>query len=176
MRNTVTRTFIKNTAAVVLYVDGKIKNDHIDVPATYNTPSLAEKYIRNKVKNLDGILVKVESVEKVEQLYGMPERLFIKLARPVPERSKETRGMTSKTIIGKAGTLLYMTPDRKVEEKIVTFFADEKLSDVGKREAPEGCFPIDIVNITDTEAIYVISDDDFIKNARLMSDHQHYII
>ena len=90
MRNTITRSFVKLSCDCIVYKDGKTVKEIVTIPYGYNTTDSAEKYIRKNVA-LDGKLVMVESVSKVSALYGMDESEFIKLAKVVTERSKETR-------------------------------------------------------------------------------------
>ena len=175
MRNTITRSFNKVCASVLVYVDGKISEQKVNIPYLYNTVELAEKYIRKNV-NLDGKLVDVVSVEKVSTLYGMDEADFIKLAKPVDNRSKETRGMISKTVIGYVGTLLYMDEKRSVKEISVLIPKGAKLDKVAREVTPNGGKPITIENIKETETLFVMDEQTFIANAREMSDHQHYIV
>ena len=72
------------------------------------------------------------------------------------------------------GTLLYMDSDRKVKEMPVYIPKGAKLDKLARSSAPEGCKGIDIINIKETETLYVMSSEDFIKYARPMKDHQHY--
>ena len=175
MRNTITRTISKNAAAVTLYKDGKISTSVILIPNTIKTADIAERFIRKNV-NLDGArLVMVEKIDVVSSLYGMDEADFISKATLVAERSKDTRNMITKTVVGKVGTLLYMTADRKVNEMSVYIPNGAKLDKLMKKSCPASCRPIDIVDIKESTALYVMSEADFIKNARPMKDHQHYI-
>ena len=176
MRNTITRTFNKIAAACLVFNNGKIVEQEIIVPAVNNTTALAEKYIRKNPDKVNGKLVDVVSVKVISTLYGMDESDFINLAKKVDERSKETRGMISKTVNGYIGTLLYMDEKRKVCDKLVTFSKGEKLKNVAADNTPKGCKPIDIENVEETSALFVMSEADFIANSREMVDHQHYKI
>lgn len=184
MRNTVSRTFTKISATALVYVDGKVAEQVINIPYLYNTEELAAKYIRRHVKNgdaaelfnLTGKLIDVVSVKKLETLYGMDEQDFIKIAKPVDERSKETRGMVSKTIVGYVGTLLYMDEKRNVCNTPVLITKGVKLDKIAKDNTPKGCYPITIENVKETETLFVVNEQTFIENAREMSDHQHYIV
>lgn len=175
MRNTITRSFVKNACTCIVYKDGKTHDEIIVIPYGYNDTDSADKYIRRKV-NIDGKLVLVKSIEKTAALFGMDETQFIKLAKIVPERSKETRDFISKTVIGKVGTLVYMDKEYVVHrDKEVFVDVKRKLDVQAKDNAPDGCIGITIENIHDTEAIYVLDESTFIANARPMRDHQHYI-
>ena len=176
MRNTITRSFNKIAAACTLYRDKAIIDDTVLIPYLFNTVELAEKYIRKNNLITDGKLVEVVSVAKVSALYGMEESDFIAKAVKVDERSKETRGMISKTIVANEGTLLYMDTQRKVNEMPVIVPKGAKLDKLARSLAPNGCKGITIENIHEVSALYVMSEEDFIANARPMVDHQHYII
>ena len=175
MRNTITRSFVKNACTCIVYKDGKTHEEIIVVPYGYNDTESADKYIRRKV-SLDGKLVLVKSIEKTSALFGMDESQFIKLAKIVPERNKETRDFISKTVIGKVGTLVYMDKEYKVHHDKEVFVDVKRKLDVQAKElAPADCIGITIENIHDTEALYVLDESTFIANARPMRDHQHYI-
>lgn len=175
MRNTITRSFNKVAASALVYRDGKITEAVFSLPYLFNTVELAEKYIRKNV-NVDGKLVDVVFVEKVSALYGMDESDFIAHATRVDERSKETRGMISKTIVAFEGTLLYMDEQRKVKEMLVLVPKGAKLDKLARSLAPNGCKGITIENVHEVSALYVMSEEDFINHAREMVDHQHYVI
>lgn len=175
MRNTITRSFVKLSCDCIVYKDGKTAKEVVIIPYGYNTTESAENYIRKKVA-LDGKLVTVESVRKVSALYGMDESDFIKLAKVVTERSKETRDCITKTVIGRVGTLVYMDEKRAILEKDVFIDPKRNLDKQARELAPKGCKGITIENIRDSEALYVLDERTFIENARPMSDHQHYII
>lgn len=174
MRNTITRSFVKNACTCIVYNDGKTHSEVLFVPFGYNTTDAAEKYIRKNM-TIDGKLVMVEGIEKTSTLFGMDESEFIKLAKVVPERSKETRDCITKTVIGKSGTLIYMDEKRTIHEKVVFVNARRDLDKQARELAPKGCKGITIENIHDTEALYVLDEATFIENARPMRDHQHYI-
>lgn len=175
MRNTITRSFVKNLCTCIVYKDGKTHDEALAIPYGYNDTNSAEKYIRRKVA-IDGKLVLVKSIVKASVLYGMDESQFIKLAKIVPERSKETRDFISKTVIGKVGTLVYMDKKYNVHHDKEVFVDSKRKLDVQAKElAPADCVGITIENIHDTQALYVLDEATFIANARPMSDHQHYI-
>lgn len=173
MRDTITRSFNENFVSILVYKDGKILDDSVIIPRGFDEPKTAEKYIRKNVQ-LDGKLVDVINVEKLSALYGMSEKDFIALAKPVTERSKETRGYISKTVIAKGGTLLYMASDRSVHDMPVIVPNGMKLKNAVKELAPVGTIGIDIENLHDVETLYVMHPDDFKASAKLMTDYQHY--
>lgn len=174
MRDTITRTFMKNVCLCAVYADGKIHNESVTIPYGYNSEESAEKYIRRNVQ-LNGKLASVLSVEKSESLYGMSESDFVNLAKVVDARSKGTRDCVTKTVVGKAGTLVYMDKEYNVHRDKEVFVDPKRKIDVqAKAMSPVGCIGITIENIHDTEALYVMDEATFIANARPMIDHQHY--
>lgn len=176
MRNTITRSFNKSAASALVYIDSKIENKVFNIPYLFNTPVLAEKYLRKHPEEVEGKLVEVVSVEKVSTLYGMDERDFIAYAKKVDARSKETRGTISKTVKACLGKLLYMDEKRQVKDVPVFFLKGDKFDVVGKANTPKGGKYICIEEVEQVDVLCVMTEDEFIKNARPMSDHQHYII
>ena len=175
MRNTITRSFNKVAASALVYRDGKITTDTICIPYLFNTVELAEKYIRKNI-SIDGKLVEVVSVEKVSTLYGMDERDFIAKAKKVDARSKETRGTISKTVKAFTGRLLYMDEKRSVKDVPVFFLKGDKLDTIGKNNTPKGGKYICIEEVQPIDVLCVMTEEEFLANARLMIDHQHYVI
>lgn len=175
MRETVTRTFAKMVANTVVYVDGKIDKKSFAIPANINDSVAAKRFLERNVKSGE-IIVTVEKLDRMEELRGMPEKLFIKLARVVPERSKETRNDITKNVVGMRGELVYMTPDYKIERMVVTFGKNDKLDRVAKFYVPDNCSPIKIENVKDSETLYAMDEKTFYENSRPMVDHQHYKI
>lgn len=173
MRDTITRTFLKNVCLCAVYADGKIHDESVTIPYGYNSEESAEKYIRKNVQ-LNGKLASVLSVEKSETLYGMSEADFVSLAKVVDARSKETRDCITKTVVGKIGTLVYMDSERNIKEMPVRVDSKRNLDKQARELAPNGCKGITIENIKDSEALYVMDEATFIANARPMIDHQHY--
>lgn len=173
MRETVTRTFAKMVADCVVYVDGKIAKKSYAIPANITGNPQAKRFLERNVKSGE-IIVTIEELKRAEELRGMPEKLFIKLARIVPERSKETRNDITKNVIGFRGEMVYMTPDYKIERMTVTFGKKDKQNEVMKYYVPDNCSPIKIENITECETLYAMDEKTFYENSRPMVDHQHY--
>lgn len=173
MRETVTRTFAKMVADTVVYVDGKIDKKRFAIPANISDGAAAKRFLERNVKGGE-IIVTVEKLDRLEELRGMPEKLFIKLARIVPERSKETRNDITKNVVGLRGELVYMTPDYKIERMAVSFGKKDKLDRVAKFYVPDNCIPIKIENAIECETLYAMDEKTFYENSRPMIDHQHY--
>lgn len=173
MRETVTRTFAKTVANTVVYIDGKLDKKTFAIPANINDRDVAKRFLERKVKD-SGIIVTVEKLDRIEELRGMPEKLFIKLARIVPERSKETRNDVTKRVIGYRGEMVYMNPDYTVDRMVVTFGKKDKKKEVMDYYVPDNCSPIKIENTTECETLYAMDEKTFYENSRPMIDHQHY--
>lgn len=176
MRNTITRSFVKNSCTCTVYNNGKLSDEIVLIPCGYNDNAAAERYIkRHDLTN--GKLVEVSKIDKLSELYGMEEADFIRLATVVDERNKTTRDSITKTIKSYAATLTYMTADRKIADIEIAIPAS-----LGKREyntyihgiTPNGGKPIEVKDKHEVEKIYALSESDFIANARPMVDHFHY--
>lgn len=175
MRNTISRTFVKNACTCVIYANGKMSEQLVIIPADFNTEEKAEKYIRKNVQ-LDGKLASVDKIEKSEQLRGMDESKFIQLAKVVDGRSKETRDFVSKNVTALFGTLVYMDKERKLHEQLVRVDGKRNLDKQARELAPNDCKGITIENVHEQSALYVMDENTFIENSKPMIDHQHYVI
>lgn len=175
MRNTITRTFVKNVCTCVIYANGKMSEQLVTIPADFNTDEKAEKYIRKNVQ-LDGKLASVDKIKKSEQLRGMDESVFMQLAKVVDARSKDTRDCITKNVTALFGTLVYMDKERKLHEQLVRVNGKRNLDKQARELAPNDCKGITIENVHEQSALYVMDENTFIENSKPMSDHQHYII
>ena len=174
MRNTITRSFVKNLCKCIVYKDNKTHEETVVIPYGFNTDFSAEKYIR-KNNLVDGKLAAVIHIEKVSALYGMDESDFIKLGKRVDERTKETRNCITKTVNGLVGTLVYMDAKHNIQYMSVRVQKGVNLDKQARALAPNGCKGITIENIKEDACLYTMDEATFIKNARPMRDHQHYI-
>ena len=176
MRNTITRSICKNSCTTVIFKDGKLDEEVIVIPCGYNDNDAAERYIRRN--NLStGKLVEVSKVERINNLYGMEEDMFIKLAIAVDERSKETRNCISKTVTTKCARLVYMTSDRKIADINIILpnnIGKREMASFIKNSTPAGGKPIEVTDIEEVEKLYVLDEATFIENSREMIDHFHY--
>lgn len=175
MRNTITRTFVKNVCTCIVYANGKMSEQFVIIPADFNTDEKAEKYIRKNVQ-LDGKLASVDKIEKSEQLRGMDESMFMQLAKVVDARSKDTRDCITKNVTALFGTLVYMDKERKLHEQLVRVNGKRNLDKQARELAPNDCKGITIENVHEQSALYVMDEKTFIENSKPMIDHQHYVI
>lgn len=176
MRNVITRSFVKNACTCTIYKDGKLSDAVIIIPCGYNDNSTAERYIRRN-NLVDGKLVEVTKIDKLSALYGMEESDFIRLAKKVDARSKETRDSITKTVITKRATMLYMTPERKIESCEINLAVNLGKRELAKELAkllPNGCKFIDLDNMEEVETLYALDEQTFISNSRKMKDHFHF--
>ena len=178
MRNTITRSFTTVYANCTMYntIDKKIYEHQTIVPTSCDTADKAEKYLRKNRKFCDK-LVSVDSITTSTKLYGMEESTFIQIAKPISERGNATRNMITKTVNTLTGDFVYMdTSDRIVKSRPITIPANysDRLDKYVKKVEKPGEAGILIENIKTVSAIYALSEDEFIRNAREMIDHQHY--
>lgn len=178
MRNTITRSFVKNLCTVTVYANGELSEKKVYIPCGYNDNASAERYIRRNNLDIGGKLVEVNCIEKISSLYGMEESTFIKLAKVVDERSKDTRNSITKTIISNSATMVCMSDKRTIVEDNVTYPCN-----IGKKELaafissvlPNGYKFIELTDFKKSEKLYALDEETFIKNAKQMRDHFHYI-
>lgn len=174
MRNLITRTFNNSAATCIVYNDGKTYSELVMLPANINDNEIAEKYIR-KNKLVSGALVLVEKVEKIGAMYGMEISVFLANATAYIERDKNTRGLVTRYATVKRGELVYYA-NGKIDRMAVTIPANVTSMDkLLKQLAPANTRGIVIENITETKALYAMTESEFIKLARPMVDNQHFI-
>lgn len=167
----ISRTIINHVAFVTVFdPDTKAVVDlSAMLPATVDTVEKAEKYIRKNPGTVPGKLVMVNSVERSEMLIGMYVDDFIKNAKQVMERNKETRGTVTKTIQSCVGTALYMDSNRNVCETVVTF--PVSLSNVDSYIRKNYTFPgqfITVENVETIDSLYSMDENTFIALAKPM--------
>ena len=169
----ISRTIVRNVATVKRFnMDTAALEDvTLILPAHIDTIEKCEKYIRKNESLINGKLVMVSAVEKAEKLVGMYVDDFIRLASPVAERSKETRGTVTKTVQSCIGTALYMDEHQKVAETTVTFPIGLNNVDayVRKNVIIPGIF-ITVKNVETVESLYSMDEATFIRNARPMKN------
>lgn len=169
----ISRTIIRNAAHVTAYkaATKEIFDSVVLVPASAATVDKAERFIRKNNRFADGIkLVSVDSIEKMETLVGMYVDTFVANATKVDERSKETRDAITKTVVAMKATILYMTPDRKVNETSVVIPQNINYeSYIRKNVTLDGRF-IEIVNLEEVSTLYAMDEATFIRLAKPMKN------
>lgn len=169
----ISRTIIRNAAHVTAFESAskKIFDSVVLVPATAATVDKAERFIRKNNRFPAGVkLVSVDSVEKMETLVGMYLDEFVANATKVDERSKETRDAVTKTVVAMKATVLYMTPDRKINETSVVIPQNVNYENyIRKNVTLDGRF-IEIVNLEEVSTLYAMDEATFIGLARPMKN------
>lgn len=173
-RNLITRTFSNTVAHALVYIDNAAHNQDVILPAGFTAAS-AEKAIR-KNHLVTGHLITVTAVEKLDATYGMEISVFLANAVQFPERSKDTRNMITKYATVRKGTLVTYSPaDGGMHEHIVAVPTNVKSLDTWAREnAPDGEIGVTVKDITESTALFAMTEADFIKLARSMTDNQHF--
>lgn len=172
-RNLITRTFSNTVAHALVYIDNAARNQDVILPAGFTTAS-AEKAIR-KNHLVTGHLITVTAVEKLDATYGMEISVFLANAVQFTERSKDTRNMITKYATVRKGTLVTYSPADGMHEHTVAVPANVKSLDAWAREnAPDGEIGVTVKDITESTALFAMTEADFIKLARPMTDNQHF--
>ena len=174
MRNTITRQRVAIACTCAVYNDGKLSTEIVFLPQSVNTEKAAENTIR-KHNLVNGKLAAVVKFEKVSQLYGMDESKFLDLAKPIAERTKDTRDCITKTVSGLSGILVYLDKEYNVQYKPVMVKKGIDLDKQARQIAPQDCKGITIKDVKESEVLYALSEKEFFSNARPMRDYQHYI-
>ena len=169
----ISRTIIRNVAGVKRFnmSTSALEDVTVILPAHIDTTDKADKFLRKHEELVGGKLVFTVFVDKVEKLVGMYVDDFIRLASPVAERNKETRGTITKTVQSCIGTALYMDEHQKVQETTVTFPVGLSNVDayVRKNAIIPGIF-ITVKNVEIVESLYSMDEATFIRNARPMKN------
>ena len=172
-KSIISRTIIRNVAHVTLYKsDTKaISESVVIVPASVATVEKAERFIRKSNRFPVGIkLVSVDSIEKMETLVGMYLNTFVDNAIKVDERSKETRDAITKTVVAMKATVLYMTPDRKINETSVVIPQNVNYENyIRKNVSLDGRF-IEIVSLEEVSTLYAMDEATFVNLAKPMKN------
>lgn len=172
-KSIISRTIIRNIAHVTAYKSEskEIFDTVVIVPASVATVDKADRFIRKNNRFPVGVkLVSVDTVEKVETLVGMYLDTFVANATKVDERSKETRDAITKTVIAMKATILYMTPDRKINETSVIVPQNVNYENyIRKNVTLDGRF-IEIVNLEEVSTLYAMDEATFIDLAKPMKN------
>lgn len=168
MKN-ITRSFITTFGKVLVYNPEKKNLDttEYEIDGKFDNDTIVKALEKKGIKALD-----VLSCESSEKLYGMSESEFITLGRAYSERSKETRGMISKSISVNVYTLkVYARDSKTIEDKTMT---GNSIKEVEKN-LPSNFKLLEVVSTATVETLICMNVEDFKKNARPMVDHFHYM-
>lgn len=167
MSKIITRTITTNSAKALVMDDKRnVIEKSYTVPANINSTDKAENYIR---KHSDDKLIMVESLSTAGKLYGMEEEKFISWANIYEERSKENRGMISKVVKTKYANCLVM--EKETRKVLQTLYIADNESKARKVAKTHDVAFIEVLGYEESENLYCMSIEDFIKNARPMVDH-----
>lgn len=180
MRNTISRTFTSTVATCLVFDtnDNKVLETVVTLSNVDNKADEVEKFLRKNPDRIVGKLIMVKDVSVKSELIGMDETDFIKYATPVQERTKETRGMISKTVNTLCGTLKYMdTTDNTIKEKIVT--VPEKYKNNPDKYAYNLATatekPFMITDLKNVSSLFVMNELEFRTLGKPMVNHQKYV-
>lgn len=168
MKN-ITRSFTTTTASVKCY------NEESDSVVTVSA-SLAGKFDADSFKKEYSkfqtmVVLKVSNCVTTDELYGMPEDVFIANGTAYTERTKENRGMISKTVSTNCYTLKVWDNDNDcVVEKTVTA---ETLKAAEKQLATNYKL-LKVIGESQVESLICMDSETFKAHARPMVDHFHY--
>lgn len=169
----ITRTFFTTTITAKVFDND---NDEI-TPYTATIPGkIPVNECKKALEKEPGFtrvftILKVIEVSYDEKLYSMPESTFVVLGKVADERSKETRNTVSKTILGYIAHIkvadnesLEIRDDVEVLPRKMS--ADEAKKYLNKKF--EFSTVIKVTGIQETNSLYYMSVEDFMKNAEVL--------
>lgn len=168
MKN-ITRSNVTTSANVKLYNEelDTIQTVSAVIDGEHNADSFKKEYA--KIQSLP--ILKVFDVQTVEELRGMPENEFISHGTVYAERSKENRGMVSKTICTNRYTVkVFNHNNDEMLETIVS--ADSEKAIV--KNLPSNYQLLKILKVEKVESLVCMTVSDFMKYSKPMVDHFHY--
>lgn len=168
MKN-VTRSNVTTSANVKVYNEetDSIMTISAVIDGQYDTDSFKKEYA--KVQSLP--ILKVFDVKTVEELRGMPENEFIAHGTVFSERSKENRGMISKTISTNRYTVKVFDHDN--DEMLETIVSADSEKAIAKN-LPANYQLLKVLKCEKVESLICMSVSDFMKYSKPMIDHFHY--
>lgn len=168
MAKNITRSFVTTSGKALVYNPEKKNLDTIDyeIDGKFDNDTIVKALEKKGIKALD-----VLSCDSSENLYGMPESEFITLGRAYSERSKENRGMISKSISVNVYTLkVYACDSKTIEDKTMT---GNSIKEVEKN-LPSNFKLLEVVDTQTVESLICMTVDMFKEFAKPMTDHFHY--
>ena len=167
MKN-ITRSFVSTSGTVIVYDTEKkaLAEKNFTIDGKLDDAACIKTLENNGFKALE-----ILNRETTETLYGMPESSFITLGNSYSERSKENRGMVSKSINTNVyGVKVYAMDTKTIEDKCITASSVKQL----EKDLPTNFKLLEVVSMTSVETLICMTVEDFKKNARPMIDHFHY--
>lgn len=166
----ITRTFTTSKASVKVW--DETKDDVVTIAPTISGKHDAESFKKEYSKIETRPVLKVSDVVVNEDLKGMTETEFLKLGKVFQERSKENRGMISKTI--KTNRYNVKVWDANKEEIVDTVVSADNEKGITKN-LPDNYKLLKIVSSTEISDLVCMDVETFWKYGRLMKDHFHFI-
>lgn len=168
MKN-VTRSFTTTIASVKLYNEA---SDSIEtVKASLDGKLDADTFKKVYATRETRVVLKVSEIETVDELRGIPEDVFIANGTAYADRTKENRGMVSKTVSTNCYALKVWNENTdSMEEKTVTAGTVK----AAEKQLPANYKLLKVMSETKVESLICMSIDDFKRYSRPMVDHFHY--
>lgn len=167
MKN-ITRSFITTAGSVIVYNPEKKNLDTVDyeIDGKFDNDTIVKALEKKGIKALD-----VLSCETSEKLFGMPESDFIALGRAYSERSKENRGMISKSISVNVYALkVYACDTKTIQDKTMTGNSVKEV----EKNLPSNFKLLEVVDTQIIESLICMTVEQFKEFAKPMIDHFHY--
>ena len=168
MKN-ITRSNTTTTANVKVYNEetDNIMTISAVIDGQHDADSFKKEYA--KVQSLP--ILKVFDIKTVEELRGMPENEFIAHGTVFAERSKENRGMISKTISTNRYTVKVF--DHNNDEMLETIVSADSEKAIAKN-LPSNYQLLKILKVEKVDSLVCMTVSDFMKYSKPMVDHFHY--
>lgn len=168
MKN-ITRSFTTTIASVKLYNDA---SDAIEtVKASLDGKLDADTFKKVYASRETRVVLKVSDIQTVEELRGIPEDVFIANGTAYSERTKENRGMISKTVSTNCYMLKVWNENTdSMEEKLVTAATLK----AAEKQLATNYKLLKVMSETKVESLICMSVEDFKSYSRPMVDHFHY--
>ena len=168
MKN-ITRSFTTTYAKVKVYNEASDSIDTITatLDGKYDCDSFKKAYAKIETR----VVLKVYDATTVDELFGMDENVFLANGHAFSERSKENRGMITKTVSKTVYTVkVYDFDTDTITEKI---FVGDSVKDVEK-QLPTNYKLLKVVGESKVDSLIGMTVEEFRSYARPMIDHFHY--
>lgn len=168
MKN-ITRSNVTTSANVKVYNEetDSIMTISAVIDGQHDADSFKKEY--SKIQSLP--ILKVFDVHTIEELRGMPENEFIAHGTVYAERSKENRGMISKTISTNRYTVKVF--DHNNDEMLETIVSADSEKGIAKN-LPSNYQLLKILKVEKVDSLVCMTVSDFMKYSKPMVDHFHY--
>lgn len=165
----ITRTFIKTGACVKVW--DETKDDVITIAPEIEGKHDAESFKKEYSKIETRPVLKVSDCVVYEDLLGMTETEFLKYGTVFKGRSKDNRGMISKTV---KSTLYHVKVWDSNTESITetTVSADNEKG--LQKSLPDHYKLLKITRSESVQALVCMTPETFRRYAHIMTDHFHY--